>query len=426
MTAHSRPRVAGLWVVALTVAMGAALATAVPWPANADEVPRTPSRSAVLIYVVPPTTDSSPESLADIARRFLPDPGRQGEILALNQGIVQRDGGALPASGELRVGWILQVPEDAQGPDLQLGVMPPQAASTVVAQRSASVWWWAALILGAIALCVALVWLIARRLRRGSSPAVTSHQTETAGPLAWTIDRAMRALAAQTRLEGSTLPDAYLLRLDADTVSVRLTAPRNTAPTPWSVRDDGKIWAVPLRSLQSVPLNDGPSPYPLLVTLSASDGVVTLLNLGEARGLLTVDGKGDARRLLLEQWIHELMESPWSTMDRPVVHIGFGELSPGSGTSATWEEAVLVVSQNRGGVLFSADPPPRLYLKQLNELVRAPDASWTFVIGGSLPHARWRFTIGNDGRLDTSMLNESIDPGLESTPPLGSANGVRQ
>ncbi|MET8161609.1 hypothetical protein ABZT47_35070 [Sphaerisporangium sp. NPDC005289] len=61
-----------------------------------------------------------PDSLTAIAARTLGDVNRAGEIFQLNAGRPQSDGSSLRDPRELRPGWILRLPADANGPDVQL------------------------------------------------------------------------------------------------------------------------------------------------------------------------------------------------------------------------------------------------------------------------------------------------------------------
>ncbi|WP_329459421.1 hypothetical protein [Streptomyces sp. NBC_01497] len=77
----------------------------------------------VKVFVVKDPAQSG-EPLADlpsIAASTLGDAARAGEILQLNKGLAQPDGGALnTVTDQLHPGWILRLPQDASGPDVQL------------------------------------------------------------------------------------------------------------------------------------------------------------------------------------------------------------------------------------------------------------------------------------------------------------------
>lgn len=81
----------------------------------------------VLYYTVPALFQGKPETLWSIADRFLGDAERAGEILALNSGRQQPDGGWLTDPGQLNEGWHLVLPWDAIGTGLRHGALPTTA-----------------------------------------------------------------------------------------------------------------------------------------------------------------------------------------------------------------------------------------------------------------------------------------------------------
>ncbi|WP_159617339.1 hypothetical protein [Arthrobacter zhaoguopingii] len=73
----------------------------------------------------------APDSLGQVAGRTLGDPGRAQEIFDLNAGRRQSDGSALIDPVALKAGWILILPDDAQGPDVRAALLDdPGNAST--------------------------------------------------------------------------------------------------------------------------------------------------------------------------------------------------------------------------------------------------------------------------------------------------------
>ncbi|TCB95423.1 peptidase S8 and S53 subtilisin kexin sedolisin [Micromonospora zingiberis] len=78
----------------------------------------------VKFYVVVDAGQGHPDSLTALAGRLLGATGRAQDILHLNAGRRQADGGALTDSMELRLGWTLVLPWDAVGAGVQYGVLP--------------------------------------------------------------------------------------------------------------------------------------------------------------------------------------------------------------------------------------------------------------------------------------------------------------
>lgn len=107
---------------AVAVAAGVLLSGVPMAPALADP----PAGAAVnrQYYTVTASYQGSPETLWEIASRFLGDSARAGEILDLNAGLVQPDGERLSDPSQLRAGWHLVLPWDAVGPDLRQGPVP--------------------------------------------------------------------------------------------------------------------------------------------------------------------------------------------------------------------------------------------------------------------------------------------------------------
>ncbi|WBB97212.1 MULTISPECIES: S8 family serine peptidase [unclassified Solwaraspora] len=92
-------------------------------PADSQEQPY------VLYYTVMASYQGKPESLWSVAERFLGDAERAGEILALNAGRQQPDGGRLSDPGQLNEGWHLVLPWDAIGTGLRHGALPTTTAA---------------------------------------------------------------------------------------------------------------------------------------------------------------------------------------------------------------------------------------------------------------------------------------------------------
>ena len=125
-----RPAVVVPILATLTVVLATlTLLAAVGVPALAKSGPESPR---VKYYLVTEEDASRPDALADIARRLLGSEDRAGEIVALNAGRTQPDGGTFTDGSSLRVGWALILPWDAVGDGVRYGVLPepPPVAPT--------------------------------------------------------------------------------------------------------------------------------------------------------------------------------------------------------------------------------------------------------------------------------------------------------
>ncbi|MFJ3405137.1 LysM peptidoglycan-binding domain-containing protein [Promicromonospora sp. NPDC090134] len=84
----------------------------------------TKAGEKVKYYVVPAKPEGQQEFLFDIAQRLLGDGNRYKEIFELNKGRTQPDGNALVDETVLLPGWVLQLPDDAEGEGIEVGVLP--------------------------------------------------------------------------------------------------------------------------------------------------------------------------------------------------------------------------------------------------------------------------------------------------------------
>jgi membrane-anchored mycosin MYCP len=107
-------------VRAVALMMLALLATLIV-PSSADAAP---TQTYQLYYTVTAAYQGKPETLFEISTRFLGDSNRAGDILGLNSGRAQPDGGRLTDPATLHAGWQLVMPWDAIGSELRYGVLP--------------------------------------------------------------------------------------------------------------------------------------------------------------------------------------------------------------------------------------------------------------------------------------------------------------
>jgi hypothetical protein len=83
----------------------------------------------VKYYVMKASPDGEPEFLFQIAERYLGDGNRYKEIFELNKGRVQPDGGTLTDEETVLPGWVMQLPDDAEGEGIEVGVLPTGPAA---------------------------------------------------------------------------------------------------------------------------------------------------------------------------------------------------------------------------------------------------------------------------------------------------------
>jgi membrane-anchored mycosin MYCP len=123
--------------LALTAALAAAVASVTAVPVRA--APPSDATANQFYYTVAASYQDAPENLWEVAARFLSDAGRAGEILDLNSGRVQPDGGRVSDPSRLRAGWHLVLPWDAVGADLHYGPLPATTSGSSNCERDADV-----------------------------------------------------------------------------------------------------------------------------------------------------------------------------------------------------------------------------------------------------------------------------------------------
>ncbi|MFI7024248.1 S8 family serine peptidase [Micromonospora sp. NPDC049900] len=111
------------WCGLLVLAVVASLATARPADA-------APVETYAKYYVVTSSYQGEPERLSVITQRFLGTTARTTDVLHLNAGRVQPDGGRLTDPDTLRPGWIIVLPWDAYGEGVRYGMLSAVGAPT--------------------------------------------------------------------------------------------------------------------------------------------------------------------------------------------------------------------------------------------------------------------------------------------------------
>ncbi|GAB3275016.1 LysM peptidoglycan-binding domain-containing protein [Kineosporia babensis] len=457
-------------------------------------------------YVVRAAYKGEPEFLFSIAERFLKDGERWPEILELNKDRPQADGGRLTDPASITAGWVLVLPADAKGKLVRTGPLPevsaaptnpatpaPAPGAAPSEPESATLYW----VIGAstLVLGTGLIGyaMIARRRAaaepepaptppprrtppapRGPASGAPSRLGQSAAPEApdetpaprrnffrrnttevlavrpfdaagaWTVDRGLRSLSGMAHDARRQVPPFYAVVMDREWMQLRLAAPDFEAPAPWGSDEDGRTWSAPLRALQALPLKDGlASPSPRLVTLGTDSGARVLVDLGQATGVISVEGTVANVHNLLLGWIGELVAAPWAEHVR-VVTVGLAPaVSPPASdraehftslpeafTAIGWSESGTMSEAVRGGGSVAAPRPAILIvagrfrdhdLEHLQALASQPDANWTIVIVGRVPAARWRFALRPGGKLDTGVLGITA----QVNDSLASPTGIR-
>lgn len=224
----------------------------------------------------------------------------------------------------------------------------PHAADQPTAandERAAVTTWLLAGLGGAGTVLAGSMWLLLRRLRReqfrGRRPGRTiAEPAPELAPVEKTVmalgaapaemtglmDTMLRRLAANRTVVGGDMPSLAAVELTEDAVVLHLTSPADLSP-PWvdqfgedseQCQEEGGVrlqWACSVDAdLDQVgpQVEDQPAPYPLLVTLGATEaGEIWLFNC-EVMGTLSITGDPTYAADFLRYLTAELAVNPWS------------------------------------------------------------------------------------------------------------------
>jgi hypothetical protein len=238
------------------------------------------------------------------------------------------------------------------------------------------------------------------------SPAPGTHERSGA----WTVDRAVRVLATGCAERRRPVPPVGAVVLGPEAVRVRLTTPDEAPPPGWTVEDHGRTWQASLRWLEGATVDVRlPDPFPLLVSLGVTDGGRMLLNLGQADGIISVEGDLGLARSLVRSWSRRLTTSPWAGGTR-VIRVGFQPDADFVGLDVPrLPDAALALYHPAGGIVLFADQPTGRDIEQVDQLLAGSPRRWTVVAVGA-DDASWRFTVDMDGTVHTGLLAEPVHP----------------
>ncbi|MEU6854386.1 RICIN domain-containing protein [Actinacidiphila alni] len=269
----------------------------------------------------------------------------------------------------------------------------------------------------------------AARLRRSRRTGPGPAADRRADHGLWTVDRVIRVLATACDRENRPVPVAHVVVVGAESVRFHLRTPDQRPPAGWTADQDGRVWQAPLRRLQSAGVAESlADPYPRLVPLGRTSEGFVLLNLGQAGGLIGLEGDARTARALAQDWAHELATSPWSR-DVRVVKVGFksaAEAGGSAGPEATPEgvpeepaDAAAELDEGPGGVLVLAAPPGGRDRERYQRLADEAGGRWAVVVVGRTDQPRWRFTVDAAGYVDTGLLDERVahHPDAPVEPP---------
>jgi hypothetical protein len=225
---------------------------------------------------------------------------------------------------------------------------------------------------------------------------------------AWTVDRAVRALATACAQQSRPVPALGALILGPESVQLRLVTPDEAPPPGWSAGDQGRTWRMALDLLPNVPMDNAlPAPYPRLVSLGVTGAGRMLLNLAEADGLISLEGDPVRVRDLARTWASRLTTSPWSA-GIWVIRVGFDQdpAEQFTGVDVPYlAEATRILDGPDGGVVVLAEAPHGRDLEYVTWLIGDKRRRWS-VVAIEAGDARWRLTVDPAGIVETGLLDE--------------------
>jgi hypothetical protein len=450
-----------------------ALLAATPSPSPAAP---SPCSGPVRYYVVPRSIHGEPVFLFDVAQATLGSGSRYSQILGLNRGRRQADGGRLEdAASALHAGWVLQLPADARGAGVRCGSSLPGAAASrpgatprpaaaaaqgLAAPRlalppvppAAAIVAIGSAVGGAALLTVLAV--VAVRARRPVFRGLRRLRARLRAPAWWRRRAALRRRAAHAHMVERDLgalpaaaaalavlptagPRPYAVLVDPRSVTLHMAPAGPEPPPPWQTDDGGGTWRAPRHALGEAAVS---AALPLLVTVGMRGDARVLVDLGRASGAVSVEGDAGAASDIVAAITGELAVAPWSTTLRTEL--------VGGDVGGTLERAETARRRDPDGesdvarvltgrrpdaapheLLIVATPVPEAEAGRLAALARQPDAPLTVVAAGPVPGARWRWTVGDDGGLDLGPLGITVETHVgeltAAARPAGPRSGGR-
>jgi hypothetical protein len=440
-------RSAGRAILLVLLAVSAAIGLGSP--AAADSAP------LVKVFVVPDNGQTITLSL--VAQATLGDQARAGEIFELNRGQAQPDGVALTDPGEqLRPGWILRLPQDATGANVQQardtaapagGTAAGDAAATSSTLMTIPLPA-AAAVVGAILLALITAGIVGRKRVRGwfaawrrlvhklGDPARRRRRLEQRQALGQafatdgeSVRRAYRALEDFAATADRPEKPVHAVRVDADGVTVWLTQ-SDVALSPW-VNLEGTSWRRPVgtpeergRPGSSVAEQVGLEAC-LVRAGTDGDGEPVFVDLSRLDGILSVTGDPAVSRQVVQNLLAEIGRSRPQTMvtvlgatDGPtaltvppgltrIVRAADGVVARPPAARRSSVRGV-AARQRVQGLAVLAGAPDQRERAELAALCGPSGAGWTGLVCGEVDGAHWRWHADADGTLEIPVLRATL------------------
>jgi hypothetical protein len=461
VTGHGAVRGASARVLGAVVAvlLGALAVFGSGTPAAAKD-----GNNLVKVFVVQDPAQSGGQlaTLQSVAQSTLGDPSRADEIFQLNKGLAQPDGGALNNETDpLHPGWILRLPQDASGPDVQLArdnaqsgqSAPPgtaaQGAGATAKPEYLTLPLPAALgaagaVLAAL-VTAAILWrrqiagrsaALRRSLHRLVEPARRRRRLQArrtmAGRFAADVESVRRAYSTLVEfVPAGNEPETpvHAVRVDTNGVTVWVT-PAERIPEPWRKVDETR-WR---RLVGSAGLGGGRGGTGLpkvaetacLVRVGTDDDdEQVFVDLSRLDGILTVTGDHAVARDLVHTMLAEISRSRPGTpvtvlrgtdgatpIEVPpgleqVSRVEEGQVAPRARVATASIRGAAARRPVKGVVVMTGTPTGREEA-ELAALCGPGGAGWTGLVCGEASGAHWRWHTDAQGNVEIPVLGTRL------------------
>lgn len=245
-----------------------------------------------------------------------------------------------------------------------------------------------------------------RRLRLLTAPAGL-HEVLCDIHASWVVDHALKTLVEACRREPRRVPGIVMVILHETRLAVHLSAPEARPPKPWHTSSDGLVWTADIVALQAAPLTPTTlNPYTGLVTLGVSGTGRVFIDLGQAHGIVSIDGDPNSRRLIAARWIAETATRPWSTAGAYLVGLD-GNAEPLEMADSAVDQLIDCVASGAPGLAFVERLPHDAATTRLVRALEDRACRWPVVVASAVPDARWRFTAHTTGWVTSDFLPDA-------------------
>jgi hypothetical protein len=258
--------------------------------------------------------------------------------------------------------------------------------------------------LAAVAASLAVLALLQRRRLRRLTSTSGLHEVLRDAHASWIVDHALKTLVEACQREPRAVPGIVMVVLHETGIEAHLSAPAAHPPAPWRTSSDGLVWSADIMALQAAPLTPTMvNPFTGLVTLGLSGSGRVFIDLGEAHGLVSIDGDPSSRRLVAARWIAETTTRPWSTGAAQLVGLD-ANAEPLEMPGSAIDHLTDAVASGTAGLAFIERLTNDATTNRLVRALEGDGCRWPVVVASAVPDARWRFTAHSNGWVTSDFL----------------------